>query len=256
MFNIKNHPLPAFIVNEKLEIIDESQLASESFTSPSSFLDLVDKYSRTKAKKYLTPHEEQVEIELVLNTEHESYSLYNVYSNWTKEGTAQLVCVKQDQRIAKLGESIQKQRERLSETNFDLLDKKEELETALKRIKKLSSPFLPISSTIGVIPLFGTLEQELFEVNENELLYSLRNEDYERVIIDFSGVGEIEESGAHALHSFCKMVNVIGVIPVLCGLKPSHVFHLLNLDFELDQNFELTGKLKDAIQYYMESPLK
>lgn len=255
MFDIKNHPLPAFIVNEKLDIIEMSQLASESFYSTSSFLDLVDNYSRTKAEKYLTPLEKEVELELVLTTEKESYSLYNVYAKWSNEGTAQLVCIKQDQRIAKLAESIQKQSERLSETNFDLLDKKEELENALNRIKKLSSPFLPISSTIGVIPLFGTLEQELFEVNENELLYSLRDEDYDRVIIDFSGVGDIEASGAYALHSFCKMVNVIGVIPVLSGVKPSHVFHLLDLNFELGQNFDITGNLKDAIQYYMNFPL-
>ncbi|MBN8210845.1 STAS domain-containing protein [Bacillus sp. NTK071] len=256
MFDIKNHPLPAFIINDNLEIIERSQLATESFSSSTSFLQLVDQDSRTKAKKYLTPLQKEVEIELVLNTILFPYSLYNVYVKWSNEGLAQLVCVKQDKRIAKLGESIQKQRERLSETNFDLLDKKEELEAALTRIKKLSSPFLPISSTIGVIPLFGTLEQVLFELNQNELLYSIRNGDYNHVIIDFSGVGEVEESGAQALHSFCKMVNVIGVTPVLCGLKPSHVFNLVDLDFELNQNFDIMGRLKDAIQYYMIAPLE
>ncbi|TKD67465.1 STAS domain-containing protein [Pseudalkalibacillus hwajinpoensis] len=256
MFDIRKHPLPAFIVDDNLEIIEKSQLATESFSSSTSFLQLVDQDSRTKAKKYLTPLEKEVEIELVLNTIHSPHSLYIVYAKWSKEGVAQIVCVKQDQRIAKLAGSIQKQRERLSETNFDLLDKKEELEVALTRIKKLSSPFLPITSTIGVIPLFGTLEQVLFEVNENELLYSLRNGGYDHVIIDFSGIGEVEESGPQALRSFCNMVSVIGVTPVLCGLKPSHAFNLLDLDFELNQNFDIKGSLKDAIQYYMISPLE
>ena len=253
MYDLNDHPLPAFIIDEKFMILSQSKLAKEVFSPKSSFLDIVDLDSRMKASKMLTPLKKEAEVELVMSTIQSPYSLFNVFAKWTNNGQGQLVCVRQDDRIEKLSNSLQKQRERLAETNFDLLDKKEELEMALTKVKKLSSPFLPITNTIGIIPLFGTLDEQLFRVNENNLLHTLQNGDYERVILDFSGIGEVEAIGVIAMYSFCSMMKVVGVSPVLCGLTPKHALSLMEHDFEMNQKFNITGSLKDAIRFYLNS---
>lgn len=248
MVNFTHHPLPAFVVDTDLTIKEQSQVATEMFENSSTFLNLVDVESRKKALELIKTEDE---VELVLNTLNSPYSLFTVFTRWTDEGEGLVVCVQQNSKIAELSSSLQMQRSRLAETNFDLLDKKEELELAMGKIKKLSSPFLPISSTLCVIPLFGALDDELFFVNENQLLSNLQSGDYENVILDFNGIGEIEESGVSALLSFYRMIQVIGVTPILCGLKPQHVFRLMEHDFEIDQSFHITGNLKEAISQYL-----
>ncbi|WP_347552665.1 STAS domain-containing protein [Pseudalkalibacillus hwajinpoensis] len=91
-------------------------------------------------------------------------------------------------------------------------------------------------------------------MNENHLLHTLRNGDYEKVILDFSGIAQVEASGVIAFYSFCSMIEVLGVSPVICGLKPAHVFRLMQHDFELNQKFDITGNLRDAVQYYLNLP--
>jgi len=255
MFDINDHPLPAFLVDEELNILSQSKLATEAFSSRSSFLELVDIDSQTKAAKMLNPLLKETEVELVMGTAQSPYSLFHVYAKWSISGGGQLVCVRLDDRLEKLSKALQKQQERLADTNFDLLDKKEELEAALVKVKKLSSPFLPISTSLGIIPLFGELEENLFRVNEHQLLQTLQNGDYERVILDFSGIGEVHASGVLALVSFCSMLEVVGVSPILCGIKPNHARHLANHDFALHQHFDITGNLKNAVSYYLNESL-
>lgn len=256
MFDINDHPLPAFLVDEELNILSQSKLATEAFSPRSSFLELVDMDSRKKAAKMLNPLLKESEVELVMGTAQSPYSLFHVYAKWSMNGGGQLVCVRQDERLEKLSEALQRQQERLADTNFDLLDKKEELEVALMKVKQLSSPFLPISATLGIIPLFGELEENLFHVNEHHLLQTLQDGDYEQVILDFSGVGDVQASGVLALISFCSMLEVVGVSPILCGIKPNHARHLANHDFVLNQNFDIRGNLKNAVHYYLnEAPM-
>ncbi|MCA0173762.1 STAS domain-containing protein [Bacillus sp. RAR_GA_16] len=251
MFDINDHPLPAFMVDEDLNILSQSKLATEAFSARSSFLELVDQDSRKKASKILNPLLKEAEVELVMGTAQSPYTLFQVYAKWSSNGSGQLICVRQDERLEKLSEALQKQQERLADTNFDLLDKKEELEAALVKVKKLSSPFLPISSSLGIIPLFGELDENLFHVNAHHLLQTLQDGNYDRVILDFSGVGEVQPSGVVGLLSFCSMLDVVGVSPVLCGIKPIHAQHLAKHDFELNQHFDVTGNLKNAVTYYL-----
>ncbi|WP_270182837.1 STAS domain-containing protein [Alkalihalobacillus sp. CinArs1] len=246
MVDFTHHPLPAFLVDHDLNIKGQSRLATELFSKPDSFLDFVDSGSKQKALELI---KDQEEFELVLNTVESPYMLFKVFARW-HDGEGQLLCVRQDSQIMELSSMLQMQRDRLAETNFDLLDKKEELEEAMSKIKRLSSPFLPISSSLSVIPLFGSLDEELFLINEQQLLSTLQNGNYEYVILDFNGIGEIEERGVFAFQSFYRMIQLIGVSPILSGLKPQHVFQLMENDFNVDQTFHITGSLKDAISQY------
>lgn len=248
MVDFVHHPLPAFLVDHDLNIKEQSELATELFSKPASFLDCVDSESKQKAIDLLKNKDE---IELVLNTVDSPYMLFKVFARWTDNGEGQILCVRQDSQIMELSSMLQMQRDRLAETNFDLLDKKEELENAMNKIKMLSSPFLPISSNLCVIPLFGSLDEELFLINEQQLLSTLQTGSYEYVILDFNGIGEIEETGVFAFQSFYEMIQLVGVNPILSGLKPRHVFRLMENDFNVDQTFHITGSLKDAISKYI-----
>ncbi|WP_377891906.1 STAS domain-containing protein [Alkalihalobacillus sp. R86527] len=248
MVNFTHHPLPAFLVDHDLNIKEQSQLATDLFSKPESFLDFVDSESKQKALDLLKNKDE---IELVLNTVDTPYMLFKVFARWTDNGEGQILCIRQDSQIMELSSMLQMQRDRLAETNFDLLDKKEELESAMSKIKELSSPFLPISSNLCVIPLFGSLDQDLFLINEQQLLSMLQDGNYEYVILDFNGIGEVEKSGVSSFQSFYRMIQLIGVSPILSGLKPRHVFGLMENDFDIDQSFHITGSLKDAISKYI-----
>ncbi|WP_026560372.1 hypothetical protein [Bacillus sp. J37] len=74
-----------------------------------------------------------VTTELVMNTKNSPYGLYQIQINWQNK-FGHIVCIEQDERIQELIDAVEQHRKRLSDTNFELLQKKEQLEQSIERI--------------------------------------------------------------------------------------------------------------------------
>jgi len=220
MSAIKHIPLPYFTINQDFHIIDASDIALETFNKSDSFLDIVDRESKNKARRKLTSAA-FVTTELVMNTKNSPYGLYQIQINWQNK-LGYIVCIEQDERIQELIDAVELHRKRLSDTNFELLQKKEQLEQSIERILELSVPMIDLAEGMVLVPLIGELNIELVNKNHNRILETICTQRIERILIDFHGIGDITNEGIRALHNLVLELKVMGAKSYIIGVSPHH----------------------------------
>ena len=97
-----------------------------------------------------------------------------------------------------------------------------ELETAKEEIQKLSSPLVPLSNQISILPIIGhitlTRAKQMIEDVVNKV--GLGDEvDY--LIVDFSGITQIDSRIEQPLLDLIKTLKIMGVKPIITGISPS-----------------------------------
>ncbi|UOQ86434.1 STAS domain-containing protein [Gracilibacillus salinarum] len=222
MGQVKTLPLPYFEIDQHYTILDLSQKAKDIFIHSDHFLSLVDVGSKEKAERFLSPTAEIESVELNLKTKGNPFAAFDVSISWM-DGTGQIICQPVNHHIEKLAEQLSDLRGRLDQTNIDLLNKKEALESSQKRVNHLSGPLIMLSERLAFIPLFGDLTEEKLEVLTDRLLQQLNQSDYQHLLIDFTAVDEMEAEGLRKLTDFIQMVELLGPEPVISGLSPNQV---------------------------------
>ncbi|KOO47646.1 STAS domain-containing protein [Priestia koreensis] len=246
-------PVPYFLVDTDFNILEWSVQSGHVFQPAANFLDLVDTFSKDKAKKFLAtrssdsaelsvdqPHEKDTliqhrgqaiqKVEIVLKTNSSPYSLFECHIQWDND-IGHLVCIQQDERIQELTTLVQRHRKRLAETDFELLQQKEQLEDSLKRIKQLSASFIKLSPSVGLVPLFGDLDRQLVDENTKVLQECVYDGHYTTLLFDFGGLAELTSEGIHAFAEFMKSFYLMGVTCYVIGMRPPHTQSLRNRSF-------------------------
>ncbi|WP_342767236.1 STAS domain-containing protein [Bacillus taeanensis] len=245
---IKYFPQPCFKINRNFDILDQSDEAKYAFKPALNFLDLVDSESIMKAKKILLQDYLLQDIELFLNTNASPLSLFDCSIKW-HDDAGYLICVEQDSRLNELSILVQQHQQRLAKTDFELLEKKEQLETSLKQIKQLSAPFIKLLNGIGFVPFFGNLDEELIKQNEQSIQKACYEETYEKVLFDFSGIDKLTEQGVEKFVTLIKGLHVMGVDSYVIGVKPNHAFYLKNYNTEIEIIY--LRHLHNVIRFYI-----
>lgn len=227
MSDLKYSPQPYFLIDRDYNILEFSHISSEIFTISDKFLDLVDWESHGKTKIILGNKESRASGELTMKTKESPYALFDISVNWN-EDTAHVICIEKDHRLMELESVVEKHRKRLADTNFELLEKKELVEKTLVEIKSLSCPFIKLTKRTALVPLFGNLDNELISQNEKRILEKSQEGDYQEVLLDFNGVGNLTIDGVEAFVSLVKELQLMGLQPCIIGIKPNHAFYLNN----------------------------
>ncbi|WP_077305352.1 STAS domain-containing protein [Terribacillus halophilus] len=215
-------PLPYFFISSDWKILDYSHAASSIFLIGDDFSSLVDEENRQKVSQYIQPHLSEMQFELNMKTKHDPLAVFEISVRWEAD-EAHIICVEKTKEIDQLASDLMKLRSRLSETDFELLEKKEELEDAINRIHKLSGPFIPLYEEAGLVPLFGDLQADKLQVIEANILSRIDEEEYEQVFFDFHGVGKITMNGKEKLGQLFEAIQLMGTKTVIVGLSPSQV---------------------------------
>ncbi|WP_239589433.1 STAS domain-containing protein [Metabacillus crassostreae] len=160
-----------------------------------------------------------------------------------------MFCIEQDQRIQELIDAVDKHRLRLAETNFELLEKKEQLELSLTLISELSAPYISITNRIVLVPLFGHLTKELIDHNSLRILQQINNSEIERILFDFHGIGNVATEGILALRNLLTEISLMGVLPYIIGLHPDHAKLIHKSGIKTDSYF--MKNLNDAIRNFI-----
>ncbi|MGM7703609.1 STAS domain-containing protein [Pseudalkalibacillus sp. Hm43] len=246
MANVINLPIPYFQISKDYEIRTRSHLAEKLFPNVDGFLELVDGDSMEKAQKYLQFKSDDTEFELVMKTFQNPFSLFEIRMSWNTDSTCEIICLEKNSHNEKLSRQIDRLRSRLQNTNFELLDKKNELESALHRINELSGPFISLTDDAALIPLFGDLTDEKMELITQNILDNAHRRNQERLYFDFTGVGDITKKGFKELQQLFKTLWYMGQIEaIIIGITPQQAVVLNHLDTEYHLRFVST--LKDAI---------
>jgi rsbT co-antagonist protein RsbR len=225
MSDLKHLPLPYFLIDIEYNILAYSAASEDVFSVGKKFLELVDWESHKKIKTLFEHKDSKAEGELIMKTKFSPYALFDISVNW-HEDRGHVICIEKDHRLSELENIVQKHRVRLAETDLELLEKKEQVEKSLLEIKSLSCPFIKLTKTSALVPLFGNLDEKLIGQNEDRVLNQSQEGGYQEILFDLNGVGELTIEGVEAFISLVKELQVMGLQPSIIGVKPHHAFFL------------------------------
>ena len=126
---------------------------------------------------------------------------------------------------------------RLGDTNRELRNTYKELERSKQQtILELSTPVLQLASRVLVLPIIGALDEERAHQIDDRLLAEVRARRARVVVIDVTGVPEIDSRVAGQLLGTVAALRLLGSRVIVAGISgelaagPRGVEHRLPLD--------------------------
>jgi GAF domain-containing protein/anti-anti-sigma regulatory factor len=114
-------------------------------------------------------------------------------------------------------------------------------------IAELSTPIIPIWDGVLLAPIIGTLNAERAEAMTDALLQRMAGGGADVMILDITGVSNIDTDAAQHLHNTVSAVRVLGARCIITGIRGSVAQTLVHLGITLE-DIETRRKLSDALQ--------
>lgn len=138
-----------------------------------------------------------------------------------------------------------------SEMNRALEEQKRLLET----IQALSTPIVPISEEILILPLVGSIDTRRAGQIMESLLEGINHYQAETVIIDITGVPVVDTSVANHLLQAAQAARLLGAQVILVGISPEIAQTIVELGIDLS-DVVTRRNLQQGIAYAMEKKMK
>jgi len=116
------------------------------------------------------------------------------------------------------------------------------------RLAELSTPFIPITERIMVMPLIGEMDVERAEQVLITALKGAQSHRAEVVILDITGVTQINTSVAGSLLRAAGALRMLGAQVVLTGIRPEIAQILIALEIDFS-GIVTRGTLRSGIAY-------
>lgn len=100
-------------------------------------------------------------------------------------------------------------------------------------LRELSTPIIPISDEVLVLPLIGALDQQRSQQITEELLARIIEKRARICIVDVTGVPVVDTQAATSLVRIAHAVRLLGAEVVLTGIRPEVAQALVGLDVDI-----------------------
>ncbi|MGE6628797.1 PAS domain-containing protein [Bacillus sp. NPDC077027] len=121
------------------------------------------------------------------------------------------------------------------------------LEDSLKEVTSLSTPIVPIKNGVSALPLIGKLTEERFDSIVAKLTTILAHSKDDYLIIDFSGLIDVDESVADRIFKLHHLLNLTGTELIITGVKPQLAMKMKDLDADFNNTITFLT-MKEAIK--------
>ncbi|MRG86295.1 STAS domain-containing protein [Salinibacillus xinjiangensis] len=128
--------------------------------------------------------------------------------------------------------------------------KDELIESQRKLVERLSVPIIPITSSVCVLPLIGSIDYYRASAIEEKVLIEISNLSIQTLIMDLSGIYDMEAETISQLLKLLDGISMMGCKPVLTGLRPGLVRKVVEIG-GLEHKAETKGTLQQALADYM-----
>ncbi|SFD79952.1 Anti-anti-sigma regulatory factor (antagonist of anti-sigma factor) [Lentibacillus persicus] len=125
------------------------------------------------------------------------------------------------------------------------------LEEQQKLVENLSVPIIPISTTISILPLIGSMDEYRFVVIEEKVLAEIAERRIQTLIMDLSGIADMETEAVKLFKKLLDGISMMGCEAVITGLRPDIIKKMIELGVELGPNAETKGSLQKALTAYL-----
>ncbi|NJO04072.1 MAG: STAS domain-containing protein [Chloroflexaceae bacterium] len=102
-------------------------------------------------------------------------------------------------------------------------------------INELSSPLIPVATSVLVLPLIGSLDQARVESVSEMVLNRVATSQAHTVIIDVTGVQAINAQAASGLMQLTSAVRLLGARTLLTGVQPHIAQALVSLAMSFEE---------------------
>jgi len=120
-------------------------------------------------------------------------------------------------------------------------------------LAELSTPLIPISDAIVVMPLIGAIDSQRADRVVQALLGGVQRTGASIAILDITGVPTVDARIADALVRAARAVGLIGAEVVLTGIRPEVAQTLVTIGVDL-ADIPTRGALRSGIAYAMTRP--
>lgn len=117
-------------------------------------------------------------------------------------------------------------------------------------LQELSTPIIPLSKQILVMPLIGTLDARRMQDALEVLLSGVSRNQARAVILDITGVPLVDTHVAQSLVRSAQAVQLLGTRLVLTGIRPEVAQMLVSLGVELS-GIVTRSSLQSGIEYVL-----
>lgn len=115
-------------------------------------------------------------------------------------------------------------------------------------LRELSTPLIPISDDVVIMPLIGTIDSTRAQQVMEVLLEGIASQQAEVAILDITGVHVVDTQVANALVRAAQAVRLLGAQVVLTGIQPRIAQTLVQLGIDLS-SIVTRGTLQSGIAY-------
>lgn len=134
----------------------------------------------------------------------------------------------------------------LFETMASLLSYVLELDNANKEIIHLSAPIVPITKGVAILPIIGDISEYRAEKIIHTALSTSTELSLQYLIIDLSGILQMNDDVSFHLLNLVQMLKLIGVTPALTGIRPDLAMKAVQLNLNLS-NVMIGGNLEGIL---------
>lgn len=129
--------------------------------------------------------------------------------------------------------------------------KDELIESQREMVVKLSVPIIPISHTVCILPLIGTVDSFRASTIEEKVLREVGSLHIQTLIMDLSGIAEMEPEVIDHILKILDGLSMMGCKAVITGLRPEIVRKLIHMGISFDRKAETKGTLQQALKEYL-----
>lgn len=125
-------------------------------------------------------------------------------------------------------------------------------------LAELSTPLIPLSDQILIMPLIGTIDSQRAEQVMSTLLHGTEAYHVQVVIIDITGVPVVDTGVASSLIQSAQAIRLLGAQTFISGIRPEVAQTLVGLGVELN-GIQTHGSLQQSISYaadYVETSMR
>lgn len=141
------------------------------------------------------------------------------------------------------------ERKKAEEQRRTMQDKIIQMQAAT--LAELSTPLIPISDRVLVMPLIGTIDTRRAQNVLDTLLHGIAEKQAEVVILDVTGVVTLDSQVADTLLKAAQAVQLLGARVVLTGIRPEVAQMLVGLGIDFS-NIITRSTLQSGITYVLE----
>ncbi|TMW71246.1 STAS domain-containing protein [Alteribacter natronophilus] len=125
------------------------------------------------------------------------------------------------------------------------------LEAQQKMVENLSAPIIPLSKAVCVLPLIGELDEKRVAAIEKKILPEINRLQMETLIIDFSGIANIDSPSMNRVMTTINGTYMMGCECVITGMRPEIVLTLTKEGLTFDSKIITKGSLEQTVNDYL-----